>query len=287
MIFLTLTIIFSTINHLLFKLFAKFNINLLTAIVFNYLVCVVIGYNSSSENLFHVSILAENWFKFSVIQGALLAISFFLMGSTTKKNGVAITSLSTRLAVVIPVFAAFFLYDDKISATKMTGIFTALIALYLSSAVQANTQSVSKTKLFLPVFLFISFGLNSTLIKFVQEFFLRNASYSTYIMSSFFSALILSATVLIWRGIVLKFTFQWKDIISGVILGCSNYGGIYFLIKALSVPGWESSQLFPTISISIVILSSFGAWIFFKEKINLRMLLSLGIGIGSIILVNI
>jgi len=285
-IFLTFAIIFSTINHLLFKAFARFNIDLLTAIVFNYFVCVIIGYGTSVEKLFQGSIFTQNWYIFSIIQGALFAVSFFLMGRTTKKYGVAVTSLATRLAVAIPVVAAFFLYNDIISVTKITGVLIALFALYLSCAGQENTPSVSKTKAFLPVFLFISFGMHSTFIKFVQENFLGSTSYSTYIMSSFLAALILSGSILLWRVIMKKCICQWRDVAAGIILGCANYGAIYFLIRALSVPGWESSQLFPTISISIVILSSLGARIFFREQISRKILLSLVIGIGAIVLVN-
>jgi len=284
--FLTFAIVFSTINHLLFKAFARFKIDLLTAVVLNYFVCVIIGYSTSFEQLFQGSIFTQNWYIFSIIQGALLAVSFFLMGRTTKKYGVAVTSLATRLAVAIPVFAAFFLYNDIISVTKITGVLAALVALYLSCAVSENTPSVPKIKALLPIFLFISFGMHSTFIKFVQENFLGSTSYSTYIMSSFLAALILSGSILLWRVINKKYICQWRDIKAGIILGCANYGAIYFLIRALSVPGRESSQLFPTISIAIVILSSFGAWIFFREQINRKMLLSLVIGIGAIVLVN-
>ena len=286
MVFITFTIIFSTINHLLFKAFARFKIDLLTAVVFNYFVCVIIGYITSAEILFRGSIFKQNWYIFSIIQGALFAVTFYLMGRTTKIHGVAVTSLATRLAVAVPVFAAFFLYNDIISATKITGLLTALVALYLSCAGHENTPLLSTKKAYLPLFLFISFGMHSTFIKFVQEHFLVTTSYSAYIMSSFLAAFILSGSILLLRVITKKCTCQWRNVAAGIVLGFINYGAVYFLIRALSVPEWESSQLFPTISIAVVISSSFGAWLFFKEHINRKMLLSLVIGVGAIVLVN-
>jgi len=135
MIFLILAIVFSSLNHLLFKAFARFRINLLSAIVTNYAVCVVIGFSSSYESIDISSMFGQNWYPLSVLQGGVFVACFFLMGWTTEKHGVAITSLSSRLSVAIPTFIAFLLYDDTVSALKLIGIFTALIALLLNGFV--------------------------------------------------------------------------------------------------------------------------------------------------------
>jgi drug/metabolite transporter (DMT)-like permease len=106
-------------------------------------------------------------------------------------------------------------------------------------------------------------------------------------MTSFLTALLISASGLIWKSLKRQYTATWKDSISGLVLGCTNYGAVYFLIRTLGVPGWQSSQLFPTISIAVVILSSVGARFVFSERLYRRVLGAIAIGAGSIILVNL
>ncbi len=287
MTFLILTVVLSTINHLLFKAFARFRIDLLSAIAVNYAVCILIGYGSSSEKVFQGSIFARDWYPFSILQGIIFVGCLFLLGRTTAKHGVTAATIATRLSVAIPTAAAFFLYNDLVTALKILGILAALYALYLSCVAPSGFASSVKSISRLPFVLFLVFGAHATLLKFVQQRFLGATSYHVYIMFAFLSAFILSGAVLAWRLAKKKQKFRWKELVWGLVLGCSNYGAIYFLIRVLGVPGWESSQLFPTISISVVALSAFAAWVFFKERPCWRMLGALVIGAGAIVLVNI
>ena len=287
MTFLVFAIVASTMNHLLFKAFSRFGIDLLSAIVVNYFVCVIIGYGTSSASVLPGSIFTQNWYPYSLVQGGLFAACFFLIGRTTEKQGVAVASLATRLSVAVPTFAAFLMYDDVISAPKIVGILIALTALYLSSAMPSQSAQPPGAKTLLPLILFAAFGVHSTLIKFVQANYLGNTSYHAYVMAAFFSAFMLSGSVLAWRFLKKKQSFHWKDLVSGIALGCANYGAVYFLIRVLGVPGWQSSRIFPTLSVSIVLLSSFGAWAFFNERYQRRMVAALAAGVGAIVLVNL
>ncbi len=287
MTFLALAIISSTFNHLLFKAFARFRVNLLSAIVVNYAVCMVIGYSASTEPVLRYPVFTQAWYPISIIQGIIFVACLFFMGKTTEKQGVAAAGLAARLSVAVPTVAAFLLYDDVVTAAKITGILAALLALYLSCAKPAESESSFRAIHILPVTLFVVFGAHSTLLKFVQERFLDHSSYHVYIMSAFLSAFLVSGAVLARQLFKKQQTFRWKDLFWGLALGCTNYGSIYFLIKALSVPGWQSSQLFPTISIAVVGLSSLGAWLIFNERLRWRMIGALAIGAGSIALINL
>jgi drug/metabolite transporter (DMT)-like permease len=287
MIFLILVIISSTFNHLLFKAFARYRIDLLSAIVANFAACVIIGYSSSIGSVFRGSILEQDWYPFSILQGSVFVACLFLMGRTTEKQGVAVASLATRLSVAIPTVTAFLLYADSITILKFAGIVAAFLALYLSCTEPSKSTNHFKAKSMLALSLFIVFGLYATLIKFVQARFLGSTSYHAYVMASFFAAFVISGLVVVWRLFRKQQSCQGRDILSGLVLGCTNYGSVYFLIRVLSVQGWQSSQLFPTISTAVVVLSSFGAWVFFNEHFHRRMLWALAIGVGSIVLINL
>jgi len=287
MIFLVLAVICSTGNQLLFKVFSRLHIDIFTAIVVNYAVCVLIGFGSAGQAAWPGAMFTREWHFYSLVQGGLFVICLILLGLTTARRSVAMASLATRLSVVIPTVAAFLIYGDVLSPFKISGILASLLALYLSSSDRAGNeaQAVNAPGM-LPLSLFIAYGLYAALLKFVQEKFLDGFSYHGYVLLSFLSAFLISAALLAWRFFFKKQSCQWRDMAAGFVLGCSNYGAVYFLIRALGVPGWQSSQIFPTVSIGIVSLSTLGAWTFFHEKLSRRLIWALAIGIGSIVLVN-
>ncbi|MCP4157567.1 MAG: hypothetical protein GY757_58190 [bacterium] len=286
MTYLILAIACSTFIHLFFKVLSRYRIDLFGVIVLNYAMCIIIGYNSSVETLFDRSVFTQSWYPFSILQGIIFACCFFLLGRTTEKQGVTVATIATRLSVAIPTAAAFFLYNDQVTVTKLIGIATALFALYLSCTASGGTSKSSKTLSILPFTLFMIFGFHATLLKFVQAHYLGSTTYHTYIMSAFLSAFIISATVLAWKLLKQKQGLSWKELTAGLLLGLTNYGAIYFLVRALSEPGRQSSQLFPTISISVVILSAFGAWALFNERPGRRMAAALVTGAVSILVIN-
>ncbi len=287
MLYLTLSVLFSTLNHLLFKAFPRFRIEVITALVVNYGVCVLIGYGSTFQTLINQPIHHQGWFIFSIIQGALLVTCLFLIAWTTEKQGVTVASLASRLSVALPTIAAFFLYGDLVTMAKILGIIMALAAIFLNSIKPKNSLHTSAVISFLPISLFIGFGIHSALMKHVQYNYLGDTTYHSYVMSSFLFAFIITLSILIWKKLKENRKSNWKDIVAGFVLGCSNYGSVYFLIRTLGITGWESSTIFPTQSVAIIIFSSLSAWLLFKEEIRKHLIIAILIGTLSIVLVNL
>ncbi|MCP4900688.1 MAG: hypothetical protein GY906_27305 [bacterium] len=209
------------------------------------------------------------------------------MGWTTESQGVAVASLASRLSVAIPTIAAFVLYSDALTLSKVSGIIAAILALYLSCIKTSVKQNTTRTLKVLPVVLFVAFGLHSATMKYVQERYLDVESYHLYVMASFTFAFLMAGVFLLWKTLMGKQGFQRRDLVLGCVLGVSNYGAIYYLIRTLGVQGWQSSQLFPTISVAVVGLSTLGARVIFSETLSWRVIGALVVGAGSIVLVNL
>ena len=253
----------------------------------NYFVCVIIGFSSTRLAGIDGSLWARDWFGFAIFHGLLLIGSFYLIALTTKHAGVAIASLATRISVVVPIVTAFFLYGDILTVFKTVGILGALIALSLSSLENDSSSKIkAESRRYLPVALFIAFGSHLTLTKYVQEFYLDAVAYHSYVMLSFASALLFGTGAMAWRVVTKKDIYQKRDFLVGILLGCVNYGSVYFLIRALSIEGWESSEIFPTISIAVVVFSSVGAYIFFREKFQRLKMVALILGLISVVFIN-
>ena len=289
--YLLLAIMCGTINHLMMKAFQRRQIDVLSAISVNYLICVIIGFASSIEKITTISLSGQTWFYYSIFQGILFIGTFFLMFVATQKNGIAIAALSTRLAVVIPTIAAFFLYGDSFHMLKIMGITFALFALFLSSFEKnlfgKNTAPGQKWVRFFPLCLFLVAGAHMSLAKYVQEFHLDGDVYHTYLMASTAFAFLTSAVVLGYKMIFQNMRPGLKDGVAGIILGINNYGALYFLIRTIGQKGWESSVVFPTLSVAVVMLSFAGGYAIFKESVTQRKMLALGMGIVGIVLINV
>ncbi|MEI6614690.1 MAG: prolyl oligopeptidase family serine peptidase [Chrysiogenales bacterium] len=93
MIFLLLAIICSTCNQLLFKAFARSGIDIFTAIVVNYAVCMVIGFSSSGSAVWPGAMFTREWHFYSLLQGGLFVVCLLLLGLTTARKSVAVANI--------------------------------------------------------------------------------------------------------------------------------------------------------------------------------------------------
>ena len=103
----------------------------------------------------------------------------------------------------------------------------------------------------------------------------------------FFIAGTFGLSALTYQITVKKEKFVLKSIWGGILLGLLNFFLIYFLLKALSSGILESSQVFLTANVFIVVFSSISGVLIFKEKLShinvIGILLSV-LAIGLIII---
>ena len=255
--------------------------------VVNYFTCVVLGgllFRGFDLELFSD---LQDWYVLAIIQGFLLITCFFLMAWTTQKVGVVESALASRLSVVIPIAFAFFLFNEQVGWRKLLGIVLALMALYFSTVDRGRPKGfLSPQHLVLPISLFIGFGLHLTFTKYAQACCLTGTTFHVYVMSMFAVALLFGAFALVWRVTAGKVKIRFKDVAGGLILGINNYGAIYFLLRTLAQPGWDSSVVFPVISVAVVCFGVLGGRLFFGEILSTRKLGALAAGVLAIAILN-
>ena len=106
-----------------------------------------------------------------------------------------------------------------------------------------------------------------------------------FLATIFGCAFLLGCLFMIVQIIKGNFKFQWKNILGGIVLGIPNYYSMEFLLKALQTEGLESSTLFTINNVSIVILTTVFALVFFKEKLIKKNWIGIGLAVISILLV--
>jgi drug/metabolite transporter (DMT)-like permease len=286
MAYLLLAILCSAGLPLLFRAFDDWRVNLFWAIPVNYLACIVVGAIIAPAPPDVSALLSQPWFLLAMLQGFILAVNFYLLAYTAQRAGVSVAVLASRLSVAIPAILAFLLYGDSFNAVKTVGLAAALSSLYLCTA---TAQDFGVTRVWLrrllPILVFFMFGCHFTLLKFTQARYLDSSSYHVYVTTSFFFAFATSVAIGLAR-IPTRVGVRSGDLIAGGVLGLINYGAIYFLVKVLSLEGWQSSQLFPIYSVGVVSVSSLLAMILFKERLSRLKTFGLVVGLMAVALLN-
>ena len=287
MTYLFLAILGSGVIPVIFRGFDKLGVNLFWAIPANYVTCVLIGNLWAGKSHDLPGLSAQPWIGFAAAQGILLAVNFYLLAYTAQRAGVAVAALASRLSVAIPSLLAFVLYGDSLTLMKIAGLCSALLALYLCTAPEknSNTSTVRLLQL-MPVLVFITFGCYFSILKYLQAYYLDGSSYHAYVMSGFIFAFVSSIAIGVSKGVFSSGDFRMKHILAGIFLGGINYVAVYALLEVLALRGWESSQLFPIYSVGVVAVSAMLAMLIFRERLSKQRTIGLAVGLIAVALLN-
>ncbi|RDK86853.1 DMT family transporter [Marinirhabdus gelatinilytica] len=285
MIYLLLSVLASTLIFVVFKLFSKFKMNTLHAIVVNYFVACVSGIIAFEGEIQIAKLPTYDWFYFTLALGALFIIVFNLMAITTQRSGLSVVSVATKMSVVIPVVFGLLYYKDGLGVFKTIGILLALVAVYLASVKKKEGLKIKPRNLIFPVLVFLGSGIIDTSIKYLEGSFVAEHDVPLFSATIFSAAFTIGIVVLVVQKIRGKFRFQFKNILGGLMLGVPNYFSIYFLVKALRSGLFESSGIFTVNNVAIVMLSTFVGILFFKERLLPKNWLGIGLAVVSIVLI--
>ena len=145
------------------------------------------------------------------------------MTASTQRSGVTITSLSSKLSVVLPTLAGVILFGEKLNFVATMGIVLALVALVLVVGGGKDlSNNTNKTNWLLPILIFFGTGIGDILMKFTEQ---RNQADDMSFMIAFiyFIALLFGIVIVAYDLIRGKSKWQWKSAIGGIGLGIINY----------------------------------------------------------------
>lgn len=285
MVYLLLSVLFSSSLFVIFKYFDVYKIDTLKAIVVNYLVAFTLGFAITDSQVSFVDLPSESWFYGAMILGLLFVMIFFVMALASQKNGVSVASVASKMSVVIPVIFGVWLYDESLSFFKVLGIVLALFAVYLSSYKETSKTSLVSSGLILPLILFLGSGAIDTLLKYIEINFVKTEEVAVFSGSLFGFAALFGLFILLVKTIKKPSPFGFKNLIAGVVLGVPNYYSIVFLIKALQHGGLESSSLFTVNNLAIVLLSTCIGFLVFKETFSTKNKIGIFLAVLAIVLV--
>jgi len=285
MIYLIASILSSTIILLLFRSMQNSVAVTRHTILINYLAAAFAG-----SVLFNVdwSIGSSTWFWPAAIEGVGFYLVFRMIALTTQRSGIAVSSIATKMSVVIPTLIGVTVLGESINILKVAGLVCGTVAVFLAAGFRFNLGSKTKadsqreiTGWFLPLLVFVCTGLIDASFKLFQIRGLTDAHFPGFIVTIFGFAFI---AAVVHHLILPDKTINRTSVVFGVALGLANLGTVYFILKALAMPGWESSIVYPLNNFGIVLVSTLAAIVIFGENLTASVKLSLCFAFSSIAL---
>ena len=141
MLFLILTILTSAGILMLFRVFVKYDIHILQAIVVNYITASLLGFAIQWNSFTVAEVVNQNWLPYAMLIGCIFIMTFQIFAYSSQTAGVAITAISSKISVVIHFFIVSFLYsNESLSLMKVLGLVFAIISFLLVFSNNANMK---------------------------------------------------------------------------------------------------------------------------------------------------
>lgn len=283
MIYLILAILFSSAIFVVMRLFSRFQLDNHQALAWNYATATLIGYAMCASDGTLALPVSEPWFPLSILTGFWFILTYVLMVVSSQRSGVTVTSLSSKLSVVIPTLFGILILKETVGVTSVTGILLALVSLFLVIGEKSKGSSNTLSGWFLPILIFFGTGIGDILMKTTETANpsdnLRPMIAFIYGVSFVFGVLLVAYDLL--RG---KSKWQWKNAAGGIVLGAINYYSTYSVYHAMRV--FDNVVLFPVYNVGVVSLTALIGWLVFKEKLNWKNYLGLVIAIIAVLLIT-
>ena len=229
-------------------------------------------------------LVAEPWFGLSLITGFWFIFTYLLMTASTQRSGVTVTSLSSKLSVVLPTLAGVLLFGERLNIVATTGIVLALVALTLVVGGKRQNNKTNKTNWLLPILIFFGTGTGDILMKLTEQ---CNGANDMGFMIAFiyFIAMLFGILIVAYDFVGGKSKWQWESALGGIGLGVINFFSTFSVYNAMRC--FDNVVLFPIYNIGVVSVTALVGRMLFKEKLTWKNYLGLAIAIIAVILITL
>ncbi len=280
MIWLVLSVVASSAIFVIFRLLPRVGAFTFPAIVVNYIVAAACGFMMIGSDYNIVDQLAQPWFYGGLALGALFISLFYLMAFTAQRTGVGVTSIATKMSLVLPV--AWFMITDPEDAPSFLKISAVLLAVagVVLSARKSQNGTFNWSYVLFPIIIFIGSGIIDLVIgQFSNAVYLQSDD-DQYLFAAtpFITSTMIGLVVMGGRIVRKQSVMNLPTLLAGITLGLVNFGSIYFLVRTFDAGLLDRSAIIPVNNLGVVLCSALASLIFFREvfssKNKLGLLLS-------------
>ena len=282
MLILLLSIACSVAVSVFLKLARQHAIHVDQAIAVNYLtastLCLVLlrpNLQSIPDNT------ATAWWILGLL-GVLLPTVFLIRAGAVRQAGIVLSDTAQRLSLIIPLLAAFLVFGEVFSHSKLVGIGVALLALICllnkPRSAQGSPTGTGLSSLLLLLGVWIGYGTIDILFKHLAK---SGAAFSSSLLLSFVLAAVL---MFVWLACRKATIWSPRSLLSGLLLGLLNFGNIYFYIRAHQAYPDNPTLVFSAMNIGVISLGTLVGAGVFRERLGRINILGIALALAAIVL---
>jgi drug/metabolite transporter (DMT)-like permease len=281
MIYIFLSICCSVTVAVLLKLARRYQINVLQAVMWNYLAAILLSAVFFRPAIHTIPIVPP---VLTIVLGVMLPVLFLVLAASVRNIGIVKTDIAQRLSLFIPILAALLLFGEHFSNYRIAGLVLGFIAIFLT-LFRKSTGRSEKFRYLYPVLVFIGFGVIDVIFK--QLALDQSIAYTTALLIVFCVAFIVAMLILIYTVVIKKQKVQLINFACGIVLGCFNFGNILFYLKAHRAMAGNPSTVFAAMNMGVILLGSIVGILLFKEKVSKINYLGIALALAAILFITL
>lgn len=209
--------------------------------------------------------------------GIFYLAAFLLLQTNVRTNGVSLSSAFMKLGVIVPVILGITCFGERLSLSRLAGILLTVSAILVLSGRQPGQQ---RRQYHLLILLMFCGGMADGSSKIYDACGVPELQ-GQFLFTAFGVAMLLCVLVCMRE----HQTPNKRDWGLGVMLGIPNYFSSLFLLWSLtSVP---ASVAFPVFSCGTILFLTLIGHLVFRETLEKRQQLSLGLVLAALVCLNI
>ena len=262
MMYLTIAVLCSVAVSVLLKILRQRDIDIRQTIVAGYPVAFLLTWFLLKPDVSGMSDLGGAW-AIIIALGVLLPAVFIILGRTIEAVGMVATDAAQRLSLIIPIVAAFLLFGEVLTGTRIFGLLLGFLALG-ALIYRPQQGEISKQAKYTPLWLFgvwAGYGVIDILFKQVAK---QGAAFPLTLFVSFG----LAGLLLLIYLLIMRVRWQGNALAAGILLGALNMGNIYAYIRAHQVLSESPSIVFTGMNVGVIAVATLIGVGVFKESLN-------------------
>lgn len=266
----------SVIVSILLKWFKAQNYVSMQMITANYAIASLLAYLWFKPDLAHISVSETPWWLI-ILLGIALPSVFLCLSKSLQTAGIVKTEIAQRLAVILSLCAAYFLFQEQFSTLKIIGIVLGLGAVgCILYSNQQQSEKSTKQGMYALLSVWLGYALIDILLKYTSSL---GVQFAVSLNLMFFMALILSILYLLIK----KTKWHAKSLCAGLLLGLFNFANIALYVKAHILLKDSPAVVFAGMNFMVILLGVIAGLFIFKEEMKTATVLGLVLGLGGVI----
>lgn len=248
---------------------------------FNYITCTVLAFTAMEPRTLYNGDFTPCWL--GGITGLIYLASLSANGYSIHKNGAILSSVFTRLGVLVPIVVSVALFGERPTALQGLGVALAVVAAVVMNGLPGRSHDPGAgTRIYL-VPLVLTLLLNGAADAMSKVFTQlgRRQDDGLFMFYIFLFAGLATLVLLVKE----RRPLTARDLLFGVLAGVPNFLSSRLLLAALTqLPAF---LVYPSYSVGVILVISVASFLFFHERLNTRQLGAAGMILAALVLLNL